>query len=76
MLKDRPKDRVTIRLNGELEKAIQDIQGLTHAGSSSEVVRRALLIYHTLVMQKAKGNEPQIVNKVDEDKPATIPLFL
>ncbi|WP_420861595.1 hypothetical protein [Algirhabdus cladophorae] len=76
MLKDKQKDRVTIRLNGELESAMADIQRLTHASNATEVVRRALLVYHTLVMQKAAGNEPAILNRVEPDGPAQIPLFL
>jgi len=76
VLKEKPKDRVTIRLNGDLGRAIDEIQRLTHAGNSTEVVRRALLVYHTLVMQKAQGNEPAILNRTDKEGPDKIPLFL
>ncbi len=69
------RDRVTIRLGGDLGDAIAEVQSLTHAASATEVVRRALLVYHTLVMQKAQGNEPVILNTAG-DGPDKIPLFL
>jgi hypothetical protein len=67
--------RVTVRLTGDVGSAISDIQGITSASSPSEVVRRAILIYHTLVMQKLKGNDP-IVEIKEDGEYRKIPIFL
>jgi hypothetical protein len=67
--------RVTVRLTGDLGSAIDDLQSVTAASSPSEVVRRAIVIYHTLVSQKIKGNEPYIEVK-EGDSIRKVPIFL
>jgi hypothetical protein len=67
--------RVTVRLTGELGAAIQNLQEITSASSPSEVVRRAIVVYHTLVQQKIKGNEPVIEIK-DGSTIRKVPVFL
>jgi hypothetical protein len=67
--------RVTVRLSGELGKTIENLQEITSSSTPSEVVRRAIVVYHTLVQQKLRGNEPVIeVREGSETK--KIPIFL
>lgn len=67
--------RVTIRLVGEVGEALEDLQKITHASTPSEVVRKAILIYHTLVKQKLIGNEAYIEIEDDGGK-RRVPVFL
>jgi len=68
-------ERVTVRVTGELGNSIRELQDVTTSTSPSEVVRRAVLVYHTLVKQKLEGNEPLIAVR-NEDEERTIPIFL
>lgn len=74
-MKTNKSERVTVRINGELGTAIREIQDATSMTSPSEVVRRALLIHHTLVKQKMMGNEPVIIDK-ENGKEKQVPIFL
>jgi hypothetical protein len=74
-MKENKISRVTVRLTGDMGKAIDDIADVTGASSPSEVVRRAITIYHTLVKQKLAGNEAVIVVK-DGDTEKSVPVFL
>lgn len=74
-MKENKISRVTVRLTGDMGKAIDDIANVTGSSSPSEVVRRAITVYHTLVKQKLEGNETVIVVKED-DKEKSIPIFL
>jgi hypothetical protein len=67
--------RVTVRLTGEVGSAIADIQNITSASSPSEVVRRAVVVYHTLVMQRLKGNDP-IIEVKENGEYRKVPIFL
>lgn len=67
--------RVTVRLSGELGAAIQDLQEITSSSTPSEVVRRAIVVYHTLVKQKLKGNEP-LIEVRDAQEVKKVPIFL
>ncbi|MGQ2952355.1 MAG: hypothetical protein ACT6RN_21980 [Agrobacterium sp.] len=67
--------KVTVRLNGPLGDVVDELQEATHAASPSDVVKRALVIYHTLVKQKLAGNEPYIEQK-EGDTTKRIPIFL
>ena len=67
--------KVTVRLNGELGDVMNELQDATRASSPSDVVKRALIVYHTLVMQKLAGNEPYI-DKKDSGISKKIPIFL
>ncbi|MDO6966738.1 hypothetical protein [Rhizobium alvei] len=67
--------RVSVRLTGDLGSAMKELQHHTNATSPSEVIRRAILIYHTLVKQKLKGNEAFI--EVEENGTIKrVPIFL
>lgn len=68
--------RVTVRMTGELGLGIEEIQHATSASSPSEVIRRAVAVYHTLVKQKVAGNEPQVLVVQDDGTTKTVPLFL
>lgn len=68
-------ERVTVRMSGDLGEAIRELENVTSATSPSEVVRRAIVVYHTLVKQKLAGNEPVIEIK-DEGKERKVPIFL
>jgi len=70
-----PSERVTIRLTGALGRYIQELEAVTAAGSPSEVVRRAITVYHTLVMQKLAGNDPVILSD-DNGARKKLPIFL
>jgi len=67
--------RVTVRLSGDLGSAIENLQQITSSSTPSEVVRRAIVIYHTLVQQKLKGNEPFIEVREGPDI-KKVPIFL
>jgi hypothetical protein len=67
--------RVTVRLTGDVGNAIQEIQDATSAATPSEVIRRAILVYHTLVRLKRDGNEP-IIEVRSGSKKKSIPIFL
>lgn len=71
----RATKAVSVRMQGELGEAINDIQRWTPAKTPSEVVRRALSVYHTLVAEKVKGNEPVLIKK-SNDGDEHIPIFL
>ena len=68
-------ERVTVRLTGELGEDIRELERITTASSPSEVVRRAIVVYHRLVKQKLAGNEPLVVVK-EEGGEKTVPIFL
>lgn len=68
-------ERVTVRLTGELGNGIRELEKITTASSPSEVVRRAIVVYQTLVKQKMAGNEPVILVK-ENGREKTIPIFL
>lgn len=70
-----PYPRVTVRLTGDVGSAISEIQEATHASSPSEVVRRAILIYHTMVKQKMKGNNTYI-EQINESEVRKVPILL
>lgn len=66
--------RINVRLNKELKKALEEIKTEIGAASDSEVARRAIVMYHTLLMQKLAGNEPVvIINKNGTEE--MIPIF-
>ncbi len=68
-------NKVTVNLAGELGKSIAEIGEITQAESSAAVVRRAIVIYHTLVKQKMAGND--VVIKVKEgDAVKEVPIFM
>jgi hypothetical protein len=67
--------RVTVRLTGELGEAIESLQEITTASSPSEVVRRAIVVYHTLVQQKMRGNEP-VIEVHEGGSVRKVPIFL
>lgn len=66
--------RINVRLNKELQKALEEIKTEIGASSDSEVARRAIVMYHTLLMQKLDGNEPVIIMKNSKED-EIIPLF-
>jgi len=69
------QDRVTVRLTDELDASVRDILERTPAQTPSEVVRRAISVYHTLVKYKLSGSE--IYVDVEEGgKTIKRPLFL
>lgn len=74
--KENKGSRVTVRMTGELGVGIEEIQRATSASSPSEVIRRAIAVYHTLVKQKLAGNEPQVLVVQDDGTKKTVPLFL
>ena len=67
--------RVTVRLTGEIGDYIDDLENITTASSPSEVVRRAITVYHKLVTEKMNGNEPVVIVK-QESGEKTFPIFL
>lgn len=67
--------KVTVRLNGPLGDIIDELQDATHAASPSDVVKRALIVYHTLVKQKLAGNEP-FIEQTEGDLKKRVPIFL
>lgn len=67
--------KVTVRLNGPLGDVIDELQAATHAASPSDVVKRALMVYHTLVKQKLAGNEP-FIEQTEGELKKRIPIFL
>lgn len=67
--------RVTVRLTGEMGAVMNDLEEITGATSPSEVVRRAIVIYHTLAKQRLAGNNP-VIEVSDEDGTRKIPIFL
>ncbi|MCM2473081.1 CopG family transcriptional regulator [Rhizobium sp. CG5] len=70
-----PYPRVTVRLTGDVGAAISEIQEATHASSPSEVIRRAILIYHTMVKQKMQGNNTYI-EKIKGETITKVPILL
>lgn len=70
------KDRVTIRVNAQMGKVFREIMDLTPSKSPTDVVRRALVNYHTLVMQQAKGSELQIITEDEDGNRKKKPIFL
>jgi len=75
MKKDGKVERVTTRLDGELGRMISETMQITTASSGSEVVRRAISVYHRLAMEKLKGNDPIILTTEDGVQKAK-PIFL
>lgn len=67
--------RVTIRLTGDMRDIMEELEEATSASSPSEVVRRAIVVYHTLVQQRLAGNNP-IVEISDGDQMKKVPIFL
>lgn len=67
--------RVTVRLTGELGEEFRKLQEITRISSPSELVRRSIVIYHTLVMQKMQGNDA-IIEVKKGDEIVRIPVFL
>ena len=76
MAESKPKDRVTVRLSGRVGAAIEEIQNLTPAESPTDVVRRALMLYHKLCMEKAEGKELVILDPTVGNPPKKSPIFL
>lgn len=75
VVKNNKVSRVTVRMTGDLGNGIQEIQDVTSASSPSEVVRRAIAVYHTLVKQKMAGNEPVVIVNEKDGTSKSIPLF-
>jgi len=61
--KERIYPRVSVRLSDELKGAIDDIIEKTEATSPSQVMRSALVVYHTLVHQTLAGNQSGVMMK-------------
>lgn len=68
-------ERVSVRLTGELGNMVRELEKETSATSPSDVVRRALVIYHKLVQQRLVGNQP-IIEVRSGKKIKKIPIFL
>lgn len=77
MIKERSRERVTVRVSDRLADMFSDIQKLTPAESPTDVVRRALIVYHSLVIAQSKGAKLLIVEDDPETgEPTKRPIFL
>lgn len=72
---NRQYPRVTVRLTGSIGKSVDDIMELTAAQNPSEVVRRAIAVYHTLLEQKIAGNEAYVELR-EASGIKKVPIFL
>ncbi len=70
------KKRLTLTLSGQIGSKIEAIASLTRAVSSTEVIRRALVVYHFLVTQKSQGNEAYIKVRQEDGSIKEEPIFL
>ncbi|AAV94186.1 hypothetical protein KQ247_13080 [Ruegeria pomeroyi] len=61
MSEEKSSGRVTVRLSGKLGEMISEIQNETPAETPTDVVRRALIVYHSLAMAKLNGADLLIV---------------
>lgn len=59
--KPRKDVRVSFRMTDDLALAVEDLEQWTSNSGPSAVLREALVVYHTLVMEKRKGNEPMVM---------------
>lgn len=75
MTKNNKVERVTVRLAGEIGDKVREAEQITTASSSSEVVRRAIVVYHKLVKEKLAGNDPVILVK-ENGCERIVPIFL
>lgn len=66
--------RVSVRVGEELKQAIDEVIEMTGMTTPSEVMRRSFIVYHTLLQQKAAGNEPCILIK-ENGQERTVPIF-
>lgn len=67
-------ERVTVRLSDEMRRAVGEILDATPSEAPTDVVRRALVLYHTLLMQKLEGNEP-FIDVHEKDGTRRVPVF-
>lgn len=67
-ISDALSKRVTVRLDGELGKYINELKAETRAASPSEVVRRALALYYVLVKEKKNGSHPVLMTEVNGER--------
>lgn len=74
---DKMQDqRVTVRLRGKLGPKITEILENTPAETPTDVVRRALILYHTLVREQMAGHDLQVVDRSNPDAPVPRPIIL
>lgn len=67
--------RITVRVTKEMEEALDEIKTATRASSHSEILRRSLIVYHTIVMQKLAGNDAYI--EINENGASRrVPIFM
>ncbi|WP_089279529.1 hypothetical protein [Antarctobacter heliothermus] len=72
----REKDRITIRLNGELGEIINELVEKTPAQSPTDVVRRALVVYHQLAQAHLAGSQLLIITEEPSGNRKREPIFL
>ncbi len=64
---ERPtRERVTVRLPDCLLDRLNELQRITHASNTSEVLKNALLFYEALVKEKVRGNDLYVISKDGE----------
>lgn len=70
------RDRLTVRLRGVLGSQLAEIVKYTPAADSSEAIRRAVAVYHALIIEKLAGREPVIMSRENDGSTRNVPLFL
>ena len=61
-------EKVSFRMTAELAEALNDLQKMTSARGPSDVLRQALLVFHTLVLEKKRGHEPMVMSSDSDFK--------
>ncbi len=68
-------EKISIDLGGELGTIIEKMAIATNAKDATEVVRKALTLYHTIITEKECGNETVTMIKESDGLVKLVPIF-